>query len=202
MFAWWMVLAHATPSTAPPVATVRLPAAPGLLDRWDAERSHGTRLTVDTLLQATRALAWRHPTWDPVTIGDLSNAGGGPMFGHSTHDEGLDADLGLFVQGGVQPDGFADVSPEALDPEATWALIASLLATGNVQFILLDQGHIDVLRAHLIAQGHDVEAIDRVFVPRSTRLTAARRGIVRHAPNHRSHLHVRVTPPPDPSPVL
>lgn len=197
----WMALASAADVQAPVLATVRLPSSPGLFDRWDAERSFGSRLTVDTLMSATRRLAWEHPTWDPLTIGDLSNRGGGPMFGHSTHDEGIDADIGLFIDGGRQQDGFVDVRPGNLDAEATWALIAALLDTGNVQFILLDQRHINVLRDHLATVGYPPEAIDEVFVSRATRLSADRRGIVRHAPNHRSHLHVRITPAPPPRPV-
>ncbi|MCB9672083.1 MAG: penicillin-insensitive murein endopeptidase [Alphaproteobacteria bacterium] len=182
-------------------ATERLPEAPGLLDRWDADRSWGTPLIVDTLLHATRRMAWENPHLDPVTVGDLSVRGGGPMFGHSTHDEGIDADLGLFVRGGRQPDGFTDVTADDLDAEATWKLIATLLDTENVQFILLDQGHIDRIRGWLASTGYPQEAIDAVFVPTGTRLTWDRRGVVRHAPNHRSHLHVRVTPPPPAVPL-
>lgn len=194
MLSWMLALAHAAEPI--PRVTTRLPEAPGLLDRWDAERSWGTPLIVRTLLDATQRLAWEKPLLDPVTVGDLSVRGGGPMFGHSTHDEGIDADLGLFVHGGVQPDGFLDVSPDDLDVEATWALIQALLDTGNVQFILLDQGHIDRLRDHLASQGMGADALDALFLPRRTRLAHDLRGVLRHAPNHRSHLHVRITPPP------
>lgn len=182
-------------------ATERLPDAPGIFDRWDAERSWGTPLVVSTLETSLRRLAWELPHADPVTVGDLSVRGGGPMYGHSTHDEGIDADLGLFVQGARQLGGFVDVPPHDLDAEATWKLVATLLDSGNVQFILLDQGHIERLRTWLASTGYPQEEIDRIFVPRTTRLRWDLRGVVRHAPNHRSHLHVRITPPPPAAPV-
>lgn len=152
-----------------------------------------------TLLQAAEQLAWDHPSWDPITVGDISQRGGGPMFGHTTHDIGIDADLGLFVTGGRQPNGFVDLSPDVLDVHATWTLISALRDTGNIQFILLDQGHIDRLRAHALdTMAMSPEAVDAIFIPRNTPLSARLRGVVRHAPNHSSHLHVRITSPPPP----
>jgi murein endopeptidase len=167
------------------------------MDRWDAKRAWGTPLLVGTLLSVSERLAWDHPHWDPITIGDMSRRGGGPLFGHKTHDLGIDADLGLFVDGGRQQDGFLDVRPDDLDVAATWTLVNALLDTGNVQFILLDQRHIDRLRSYALDElGLDSLEVDAILVPPSTRLGWAQRGVVRHAPNHRSHLHVRVTPPP------
>ncbi len=183
-------------------AVAQLPDLPGLVDRWDARRAWGTPLLVDTILDATERLAWDHPDWDPVVVGDISRRGGGALFGHRTHDLGIDADLGLFVKGGQQPDGFSDVRARDLDAEATWTLINALLDTGNVQFILLDQRHIDRLRAYAV---HDLgvppDEVDAILVAPSTRLKWDRRGVVRHAPNHRSHLHVRITPAPGRVPV-
>ncbi len=194
MFA--LVTALMPGSLAAEVATVSLPDAPGLYERWDPDRSWGAPLLIDTLTEVALRLAWSHPYIDPIVVGDLSRRGGGPLFGHRTHDIGIDADLGLYTRGGRQPDGFVDITPEDLDVEATWALLTALLDTGNVRFILLDQGHIDRIRRWLRARGTPASRIDAVFVPPSTPLNASRWGVVRHAPNHRSHLHVRVGHPP------
>lgn len=199
MLAFAMVLVSSAGAFEGP--TEQLPHVPGILDRWDSERSWATPLVIQTLDEALGRLAWELPHADPVTVGDLSVQGGGPMYGHSTHDEGIDADLGLFVRGGRQPAGFLDVPAEDLDPEATWQLITALLDTGNVQFILLDQGHIDAVRSWLDATGYPTSLSEEIFVPRSTRLRHDLRGVVRHAPNHRSHLHVRITSPPPAEPV-
>lgn len=172
----------------------QLPDLPGLHDRWDGQRSWGTSLMVRTLVQASERLAWERPDLPPITIGDISTRGGGPMAGHRTHDLGIDADIGLFLRNGRPQNGFHDVRPAELDVEATWSLIQALLDTGNVQFILLDQRLMDRLRAHLLDDaGWSVSDVDAIFVSPSTRLSADRRGVIRHAPNHASHIHVRVT---------
>ncbi|MCB9678741.1 MAG: penicillin-insensitive murein endopeptidase [Alphaproteobacteria bacterium] len=200
MLAFAFLISHALASERPwsgAGAVTQLPDLPGLVDRWDAKRAWGTPLLVETLLSVSERLAWDHPDWDPITIGDLSRRGGGPLYGHKTHDLGIDADLGLFVRGGRQPDGFLDVRPADLDVAATWILVNALLDTGNVQFILLDQRHIDRLRAHALDDlGLDPIDVDAILVPPTTRLGWEQRGVVRHAPNHSSHLHVRITPPP------
>lgn len=186
------------PASADPVAT-QLPEVVGLHDRWDAQRSWGTRLLVDTLMSSMERLAWDHPAWDPITVGDLSRRGGGPMFGHKTHDRGIDADLSLYLRGARTRDGFEDVHPDEIDPAANWAVIEALLETNNVQFILLDQGHIDRLARWLERQrGWAREEVRAVLLGRDHQTPWSTRGVVRHAPNHRSHLHVRVAPPPPP----
>jgi murein endopeptidase len=183
-------------------AVAQLPDLPGLVDRWDARRAWGTPLLVDTVLDATERLAWEHPDWDPVLVGDISRRGGGALFGHKTHDLGIDVDLGIYLAGGRQQDGFLDVRAADMDVEATFTLIRALLDTGNVQFILLDQRHIDRLRSHALHEvGLSPDEVDAIFVPPSTRLGWDRRGVVRHAPNHSSHLHVRITNAPDAIPV-
>lgn len=148
-------------------------------------------------MHSMERIAWDHPTWDPITVGDLSNRGGGPMFGHKTHDRGVDADLSLFLRGARTRDGFEDVHPREIDPLATWTLIETLLDSGNVQFILLDQGHIDRL-AHWLerTRGWARDEVRSILIPREQIVPWSTRGVVRHAPNHRSHLHVRITPPP------
>ena len=121
------------------------------------------------------------------------------MYGHTTHDQGIDADLGLFVHDGVQRGEFVHIPSHAFDPEANWNLLKSLLDTGNVQFVLLDQRHINAIRAFLVEQGMPEQRLNKMFVPRNTRLADDLRGVVRHAPNHSSHMHVRITPrPPTP----
>jgi murein endopeptidase len=182
-------------------ARAYLPAAEGSYERWDWERSYGSWLAVTTLKQVTERIAWELPLADPVLVGDISRKGGGRLHGHKTHDKGIDADLGLYMRGGRQPlGGFVDVAPHELDPAATWAVVRALLDTGNVHFILLDQALIDVLRTHVrVEEGLTPEEIEAIFP--GGPVDWRRRGVVNHAPNHRSHLHVRITPP-DEAPTI
>jgi hypothetical protein len=173
----------------------QLPRSDGLLVRWDAERSWGSRALVETLQDVSAQLAFRIPDADPLAIGDMSNQGGGFMWGHKTHDQGIDADISLFYDDGLQSlGGFADIPPERLDVANTWVLISTLLDTGRIQFMLLDQEHIDALRAHLLDDlGLTPALVDPIFPISDQRIPWKQRGVVRHAPNHRSHLHVRVS---------
>jgi len=116
------------------------------------------------------------------------------MYGHRTHHAGTDVDIGLYTGQGEQPlGGFVDVKPSELDLEANWALIRTLLNTDRVSFILLDQRHIDRLRAYLLEDlDMPAELVDPIFPEVDKRIPWTERGVVRHAPNHRSHLHVRI----------
>ncbi len=179
-------------------AAHQVPQVPGLLLRWDPARSWGTSALVDTLHAVARRLAFELPTADPLLVGDVSRRGGGRLSGHITHHLGMDADIGLFTGDGEQPlGGFLDVAPAALDARANWFLIRALLDTGRVHYILLDQGHIDRIRSFAeIELGVERDVLDAIFPSPDARIPWERFGVVRHAPNHRSHLHVRVSSRP------
>jgi murein endopeptidase len=187
-------VADASEIAAPVFAQHQLSRADGLLVRWDPANSWGSALLVDTVEQVSERMAWLLPEADPLMVGDVSRHGGGHLFGHKTHDVGLDADLGLFVADGRQPSGgFVNVRPTDLDVASTWVLVRELLETGNVQFILLDEHLIAALRAHVRNDvGLDPVLVDQIFPEDDSRIPWDTHGVVRHAPNHRSHLHVRV----------
>jgi murein endopeptidase len=175
-------------------ASHQLPLESGLYYRWDPNRSWGQSVLVDTIRSASEDLAWILPDADPLLIGDVSRRGGGRMFGHRTHHAGTDVDIGLYTGEGEQPlGGFIDVRPTELDLAANWAVIRTLLNTDRVSFILLDQSHIDRLRAYLIEDlMMDASLVDPIFPVTDRNTPWDARGVVRHAPNHRSHLHVRI----------
>lgn len=179
----------------PLLANAQLQPQPGLLVRWDPARSWGSSLLVDTMTDVSERLAWLIPDADPLLVGDISRRGGGWLFGHKTHHLGVDADVGIFTTGGRQPmSGFKSVHPDDVDLEATWLLIRELVDTGTVHFMLLDQRHIDALRDYLIEEhGMAPEHVDPIFPIPDRTIPWSERGIVRHAPNHSSHLHVRIT---------
>ena len=182
------------PGEPPRFASHQLPMESGLYVRWDPRRSWGQSVLIDTIRTASEELAWLLPHADPLLIGDLSRRGGGRMYGHRTHHAGTDVDIGLYTGQGEQPlGGFVDVKPSELDLEANWALIRTLLNTDRVSFILLDQRHIDRLRAYLLEDlDMPAELVDPIFPEVDKRIPWTERGVVRHAPNHRSHLHVRI----------
>ena len=176
-------------------ASQQLPAEPGLYYRWDPSRSWGQPTLVQTIREVGEELAWILPNADPLLIGDVSQRGGGRIFGHTTHNVGVDVDVGLYTGESKQPfGGFVDVRSTELDLAANWAVIRTLLNTDRVAFILLDQRHINALRAYLLDDLKMApEVVDPIFPIIDEYMPWDQRGVVRHAPNHRSHLHVRIT---------
>ncbi|MEQ1569178.1 MAG: penicillin-insensitive murein endopeptidase [Myxococcota bacterium] len=174
-----------------PYRLVQLPARPGLYQRNDPARSWGTAALIDAIQGATARVALAFPDADPVFVGDLSTRRGGPLPPHRTHDDGRSVDVGLYFADGEQPlTGFVPADPDTLDAARTWTLIDGFLSTGRVRHILLDQDL--TLRDYLLDDDLlTVDEVERIFPsgPASRRFAA--HGIVRPAPNHRDHLHVR-----------
>lgn len=178
-------------------ANWQLPPADGLYERWDPNRSWATAHVISTLQTVAERMALELPLADPLMVGDISRRGGGRMEGHSTHQLGIDLDVGLFMDDGRQPlGGFVEVQSQRLDVYATWTLMRAFLDTGQVQHILLDQSLIDRLREYVLYDvGLDKNEVNAIFPPPTRRLTWAVRGVVRHAVKHKDHLHVRLVPP-------
>ena len=175
----------------------QVPEQPELYLVWHADRAWGVPDLVDVLVNSAEEMAWLVPDGDPIVIGDLSHEHGGPLYGHRSHRGGLDADIGLYSEHAHQnAGGFLELSPEEFDAATNWLLIRSLLETGRVERILLDQGFIRKLREYLAETGEiPPEEIDRIFPGADAPDLWSRTGIVQHAPNHRHHMHVRVACP-------
>lgn len=173
---------------------VQLPERPGLFVRSVPASAWGTSLMIETILRAGEEMAWQLPDADPFVVGDISHQRGGYFDGHRSHRGGVDADLGIYAKGGHQnPRGFQDLSPAEFDAHATWIFIRTMLDTGNIDRIYLDQSLINVLRKHVREEeGLTQEEVDRIFPPPSTPKVWAMTGVVQHVAGHRNHLHVRV----------
>ncbi len=178
----------------PYYAGYQLPPADGLYERWDPRRSWGAEHMIEALQAVAHRVAFQLPLADPIFIGDISRRGGGRLPGHKTHHLGIDVDIGLFMGDGQQPlGGFVSLLPHELDVRSNWVLLTALLDTGQVKFVLLDEGHIQVLRKYALEEvGLDKGTVDDLFPPPGTWIPWKRRGVVRHAPNHASHMHVRL----------
>ena len=170
---------------------VELPDAPFLWYRLRPDHAYGEPALVAAIEQAARRVATLYPTMPPLLVGDLSTAGGGALPPHKWHFDGRSADIGLF--GTVDPSyawgaGFPAMRVRQLDLPATWALVESLLETGAVEHILLGQQHIDALRDWVVDSGcRTVDEAAALFPERG--FTG---GVVRPAPHHDDHLHVRI----------
>ena len=173
---------------------VQLPDLPLFYVRNQPDAEWGTVEMIDLLVDAGRHVRWLMPSASPFVVGDISRTRGGELSGHITHRGGVDADIGIYKKGGWQhPHGFTTLAPSELDVVATWALMQTFLDSGMVDFILLDTGHIRALRAYTLKRGLlTSEEADRIFPSDGPHGGWNSSGIVRHAPHHQDHLHLRV----------
>jgi penicillin-insensitive murein endopeptidase len=176
---------------------VQLREMEGLVTLWNADRAWGTPQLVEAIERAAEEVRWLVPDADPLVVGDMSTERGGYFAGHKSHREGLDADIGIFSGHARQTRAFNDLDASTFDVASNWILIRSLLKTGLVERILLDQSLIELLRDYLAETGElTPEEIEQVF-PRTpqerwNRDGILHQGVVHHAASHRNHLHLRV----------
>lgn len=172
----------------------QLPERPDLYTLANPQNAWGAAYMGDLLVAAAEEMAILLPDADPILIGDISRRGGGQLTSHISHQQGIDADLGLYQKGGKQGTiGFSDLTASNIDYEASWLLIKSLLDSGRIEFILLDGRVISLLRDWTVENGRLTrdEAL-RIFPKEGTPRLWEQTGYVRHAANHRDHIHVRV----------
>lgn len=167
-----------------------LPDLPLFYTRAQPDHSWGSPEMISLIVDTGRHLRWLLPEAAPLVIGDISARRGGFLSGHLSHRGGVDADIGIYRDGAWQdPRGFTRLGSD-FDVEANWALISALLDSGNIDFILLDQAHINRLKAYTLGRGLlEAEDVEEIF---PTHRQWERTGVVRHAANHVDHLHVRV----------
>lgn len=180
---------------------VQLPEEDDLYIRADVPHMYGTSYMVDTLEYAAESMAIKLPGADRILMGNISAKWGGPLPPHKSHQQGIDADVGIYVidadgksgHQGTIATGFLHATPETMDYEADWLLIKTFLDTGRIQMILLDQHLIDGMRAYLLENGVLTRPeVDRIFPAPGTPRLWEMDGIVRHAERHDDHIHVRV----------
>jgi Penicillin-insensitive murein endopeptidase len=158
------------------------------------QRTFGTKTTVEHIRSAVRATRASFPKMHALAVGDLSAQHGGWISEHNSHRSGRDVDLGFFFKRRPPgyPESFVRATDENLDRAATWALLVNLLGSygkdGGVQMIFLDYGVQGLLYKWALAAGVKQRLLGQIFqYPNG----AGGGGIVRHAPNHDNHFHVR-----------
>ncbi len=175
---------------------VPMPKAKGIHLRRP-ERAYGTGELVWHLVTAVAAVKRAFAGTKDIAIGDLSTPDGGPLRGHKSHQSGLDADIAYYTMGQRTQRHFRDATPESLDVARTWTFIETLLEQGRVQYMFIDHSLQRALyehaREHGSARWRKPESLARVFqYPLPSWVPS---GIIRHEPNHKDHIHMRVRRP-------
>jgi len=164
---------------------VAMPAGP----RWDiraAENAWGTAETITSIETAIDKVHAVFPDAPPLTIGDISDANGGRLKRHASHQGGRDVDLGFYYKGG-QGQGFATGTAANLDLPKNWTLIRALVTETDVEVIFLDTRIQRLLYNYALSISEDKAWLDRVF--QFTR--GYRDARICYERNHRNHYHVR-----------
>ena len=161
------------------------------------ERAWGTERLVAMLLDAVAAVRMVHPDTGDIAVGDMSARDGGPLPGHHSHQNGLDADVAYYTLDDVTERDFQDVTPADLDAARTWTFFEALLDSGHVQFLFVDwdlqQPLYEYAREHAAPRWRTAAALKRVFqYPEASWIPT---GIIRHEPNHLDHVHIRIKDP-------
>ncbi|MBO6934270.1 MAG: penicillin-insensitive murein endopeptidase [Deltaproteobacteria bacterium] len=163
----------------------------------------GTDELVGAIRRAAAAVAAEHPG-HRLTVGELSQRGGGDIRGHASHENGRDVDFGFYFvdEEGLpfEPSRFVDVRRDrtahvgghelTFDVERNWRLIEALLTDEEADLnIIVVSGRI---RDWLLAHARSIGVPDALYQHASRVLLRPRRG--RHP--HRNHFHARIYCPP------
>ncbi len=120
-----------------------------------------------------------------LALGDISGKNGGPSRPHISHQSGRDVDIAYFYIDGAR--WYARGTAKNLDLPRNWAFVRALIADTDVDLILMDRSIQVLLEQYALEQGEDATWLGGVFRGVNGRL----RPIIRHAPGHATHIHIR-----------
>lgn len=170
------------------VAGVRMPEG----TNWEVVHptlAWGTKETVDALSLAIDAVAAKFPNTPKAFVGDLGARQGGHLHPHVSHQSGRDVDLGYYLTDGHR--WYATATSSNLDRARTWHLVRTLIASSDVELILVDIQVQRLLKAYALEIGEDPAWLDQVFQAGGK----SQRPLIFHANGHATHLHVRFYSP-------
>jgi murein endopeptidase len=164
---------------------VQMPPGP-LWELVDPAHAWGTQETVDQLSRAIEEVARLHPGAPRVSIGHISARRGGPLRPHRSHQSGRDVDVSYYYLDPAKH-WYARATARNLDRVRTWALVRALVTGTDVDLILIDHSVQTLLREHALAAGEDPQWVAGLF--------SGPRPVIRHAPGHATHIHIRFFSP-------
>jgi len=153
--------------------------------RVDPSHAWGTPETIEYLTSALLSVDKRYSGTPAVSIGHLSAQKGGPLRPHVSHQSGRDVDVGFYYK--TEPSRwYLRATVDNLDLERTWWFVRTLVLETKIEMILLDQSLIDVLERYAHNLDEPVDLLESAFHRRG-----GHGAILRHAPGHATHLHLR-----------
>ncbi len=147
---------------------VALPEGEAWLLPENRSRAFATTETIVAVLEALHAYSAEFPEAEPVQIGELSARRGGEIYGHQSHQSGLDVDIRLIQ----------DAARDGFDGARNWFLVKTLIDNNDVRAIFLNRSEQTWLR-EAAEEDVGVELAEEYFE------------LIRHEPGHTIHMHVR-----------
>jgi penicillin-insensitive murein endopeptidase len=144
----------------------------------------GTDETLRYLAAALTRVHREFPGTEPLSLGHISGPRGGRLSPHVSHQSGRDVDISFFYSSNAQ--WYRRGTAENLDRARNWAFVRALIMETDVEMILVDQSILNLLREYAAAQGEDPAWLESIF-----RGGGGQRAILRHAPGHATHFHIR-----------
>jgi penicillin-insensitive murein endopeptidase len=145
----------------------------------------GTQETLDYLSRALQKVHEEFPGTAPLALGDISGRHGGPARPHISHQSGRDVDIAYFYKDGAG--WYARGTAKNLDLARNWAFVRALITETDVDLILIDHSIQALLERYALDHGEDPAWLSAVFRGAPGQL----RPIIRHAPGHATHIHIR-----------
>lgn len=166
-------------------------SGPGFIQTGTAP--FGTDETVMLVMFATGELLRDYPNSVPALVGSLSNAEGGPIPPHKSHQSGRDVDIAFFARGNAQLRTFGELDPAQIDFEKSLALLVNLVSTGRVSFIFINYALQKFFFQAATDMGYSDAQLNYLFqYPKGE---GTRSGVIRHAKGHFRHAHIRFACP-------
>ena len=150
----------------------------------DTDNAWGTEETLAYLRRAAEQVHARFPASPQLHIGHISAKRGGRLSPHRSHQAGRDVDVSYFYTD--QARWYQRATPANLDLARTWLFVSALITETDVEMILMDRRLSQPLRRYAEGQGANAEWLASIFEH-----SQASPAIVRHAPGHATHMHIR-----------
>ena len=144
-----------------------------------------TQETLDFLGKALEQVHEQFPGTATLALGDISGRNGGHSPPHISHQSGRDVDIAYFYNDGAG--WYARGTAKNLDLARNWAFVRALITETDVDLILIDHLIQLLLEDYAKQHGEDPTWLAGIFRGVPGKL----RPLIRHAPGHATHIHVR-----------
>lgn len=157
----------------------------------DRDRVWGTEETIAAIERAFSRVVARHPRAPRARVHDISLPNGGRMQGHRSHRSGRDVDITYYQRRCSRRTGcpLRNMRQRDMLVAPQWTLLHAWLQRGEAQLIFIDYGLQPALYRQARRAGATPRQLSNWFqYPRGRDVPV---GVIRHAANHRNHIHVR-----------